>query len=65
MSRKANHKKLKPWQRMEIMAMYEWMEQNDPDFQESAATVQQPLKPRFVVRNGHRKKMPRSNRQHY
>lgn len=59
-------KTLKPWQRQELMAMYQWAQQNDPDFQSSMEAFQKSSpKPRFVSKNRHRRKAPKMNKEHY
>ena len=66
MSKNSSHKRLKPWQRNEIMAMCQWMEQNDPDFENPLKVVSPgPEKARLIRKATHRKKALRSNRQHY
>jgi len=59
-------KTLKPWQRQELMAMYQWMQENNPDFQNPMEVLRQNSpKPRFVSKQRHRKKAPKMNREHY
>ena len=68
MRKKSKHslRKMNFYRRNEMMAMYQWMEANDPDFQEALKSEQLPsAKPRLISRNSHRKKMPRCNREHY
>ncbi|MBR6412564.1 MAG: hypothetical protein IKS41_05340 [Alphaproteobacteria bacterium] len=58
---------LKPRQRQELMAMYQWLQQNEPDFQDPMAAMRRdPNTPRLIRKATHRKKSPRSHhRQHY
>ena len=57
-------KKFKYRQRLEMMAMYQWLEQNDPDFQDSLQSATQDfLAPRLVRKSGHHKK-PHHHRYH-
>ena len=59
-------KGLRPYQIQELMAMYQWMEQNDPDFQAPVKVESQASsKARFISKGRHRKKMLRFNREHY
>ena len=58
---------LRPRQRHELMAMYQWLQQNDPDFQDPIKAIRKnPNTPRLIRKATHHKKSPRSHhRQHY
>jgi len=59
-------KGLKPWQRRELLAVYQWIHQNDPSFQDPMELTRRQCRPKLICKSSHRKKSPRSHhRQHY